>query len=89
MRSNNSPVEDLRTALEQMFIDKFLEGLGYRRDAADPRLGPGAGEPDVASGLSRTTVPLAVLRAASEHASLRLAEIEARARYVTEIHHSS
>jgi hypothetical protein len=67
MRNDNSlPLEDPHAALERQFIDEFLQSVGHtRRSVAE--LGT--------SGVSM------LLRAASEYASLRLAEIECRARY--------
>jgi hypothetical protein len=74
MRNNSSPVEDRNAALERNLIDEFLGSRGYSRHLA-----------------SELPVPEAatLLRAASEYASLRLAEIESKAHYVDEIHRSS
>lgn len=74
MRSVNSPVEDPHAALERMLIDEFLGARGLTRHSASEL--PAA---------EATTL----LRAASEYASLRLAEIESRAHYADEIHRPS
>ena len=71
---NMSPIEDQHAALERRFIDEFLESVGHTRRSA--------------RGLEARDVST-LLRAASEYASLRLAEIECRAHYADEIHHSS
>ena len=71
---NPSPIEGQDAALERRFIDEFLESIGHTRRSAG-ELG------------TRDVSPL--LRAASEYASLRLAEMECRARYADEIHRSS
>jgi hypothetical protein len=75
MRNENpSPAEDSRAALEQLLIDEFLGARGHT-------LGSVSELP--AHEAER------LLRAASEHASLRLAEIESRAHYVNVIHRPS
>jgi hypothetical protein len=60
--------------LERVFIDEFLQARGHT-----PHSVLQLAEPERA----------ALLRAAAEYASLRLAEIESRARYVDEIHRPS
>jgi hypothetical protein len=57
-----------------MLIDEFLEARGLSRHSANELPAPEA-----------TTL----LRAASEYASLRLADIESKAHYVDEIHRPS
>jgi hypothetical protein len=75
MRNDNpSPIEDPHAALERRFIDEFLESVGHTRRSAGE-----LGAMEVST----------LLRAASEYASLRLAEIECRARYSDEILRSS
>jgi hypothetical protein len=71
MGTNSSPLEDPHGALERRLIEEFLESRGQTLSSA-----------------SELPVPEAarMLRAASEYASLRLAEIESRAHYVDEIH---
>jgi hypothetical protein len=72
MRNDNpSPIEDPHAALERRLIDEFLGSVGYTRRSA---------------GELGTREVSTLLRAASEYASLRLAEIESRARYTDEIH---
>jgi hypothetical protein len=72
MRNDNpSSIEDPHVALERKFIDAFLESAGHTRRSA---------------GELETRDFSTLLRAASEYASLRLAEIESRARYTDEIH---
>jgi hypothetical protein len=71
---NSSPIEDPHAALERRFIDEFLESAGHTRRSA---------------GKLGTEEVSTLLRAASEYASLRLAEIECRARYADEIHRPS
>ena len=65
------PMEDPTRRLEQAFIDKYLRVHGHEPEAV--RLLP----PDRAKAL---------LEAASTYAAGRLAEFEARAHYVREIH---
>ena len=67
MRSVNSPVEDPHAALERMLIDEFFGARGLTRHSA----------------VSSPPPSQRLLSAASEYASLRLAEIENRAHYVT------
>ena len=75
MRNDNpSPIDDPHAALEQRFIDEFLESVGCA-----PR----------SAGELGTREFSTLLRAASEYASLRLAEIESRAHYTDEIHRPS
>jgi len=72
---NPSPIEDQHAALERRLIDEFLESAGPARRSA--------------GGLGGTSEVSPLVRAASEYASLRLAEIECRARYTDKIHRSS
>ena len=65
------PMEDPKRRLEQAFIEKYLRVHGHEPEAV--RLLP----PDRAKAL---------LEAASTYAAGRLAEFEARAHYVHEIH---
>jgi hypothetical protein len=65
------PMEDPTRRLEQAFIDKYLRVHGH--DPQDVRLLP--------PGRAK-----ALLEAASTYAAGRLAEFEARAHYVQEIH---
>lgn len=73
---NDTPaaIEDPHAALERTFIDELLGSAGHTRRSAQEL---GAAEASM------------LLKAASGYASLRLAEIESRARYTDEIHHSS
>jgi hypothetical protein len=57
--------------LEQRFIDAYLESCGHTRRSVRALPADQA---------------LRLLRAASDYASLRLAEIDARAHYIEEIH---
>jgi len=70
MQNNNSPVEDPHAGFERMLIDQFLGFRGYTRPLSSQLPAPEAAT---------------LLRAASEYASLRLAEIECKAHYVHEI----
>ena len=75
MRNNDAPqIEDPHAALERTLIHEFLESVGHTRGSVKEL------EPSEYSRL---------LRAASEYASLRLAEIDSRAHYADEIHRSS
>ena len=69
-----SPTDDPHAALELRFIDEFLGSVGHTRRSA-MQLG--------------TSEVSALLKAASEYASLQLADIEAKAHYVSEIHRKS
>jgi hypothetical protein len=71
MEANAASIDDPLAALEITLIEEFLAQNGFTRDSL-ARLPP----PEAARLLS----------AASEYASLRLAEIEARAHYVGEMH---
>jgi len=71
---NPPPIEDPHAALERRFIDEFLESAGHTRRSTED-----LGTRDLST----------LLRAASMYASLRLAEIECRARYTDEIHRPS
>ncbi len=74
MRANNPPHDDPNSALEQSLIREFLTAHGQTRQSMDTMPETDAAE---------------LLRAAIEFASLRLAEIQARAHYVDEIHKPS
>jgi hypothetical protein len=74
MRNDGPPVDPPDAGLERVFIDEFLQARGHT-----PQSVLQLPEPERA----------ALLRAAAEHASLRLAEIESRARYIDEIHRPS
>jgi hypothetical protein len=75
MRNDSpSPIGDPHAALERRFIDEFLGSVGLTRRSV---------------GELETREVSTLLRAASEYASLRLAEIESRARYTDEIHRAS
>lgn len=71
MENLTRPLEDRQAALERSLIAEFLESRGHTRQSV-------------------ATLPEAeterLLKAAAEHASLRLAEIESRAHYVDGIH---
>ena len=74
MSAKNSgvrPMEDPKGRLEQAFIDKYLRVHGHEPEAVR-LLPPGRAK--------------ALLEAASTYAAGRLAEFEARAQYVHEIH---
>ena len=66
----NAELRERHAILERAFIDEFLAKRGYTLQSVD-RLPPGDREP--------------LLRAAATFATLKLAEIEARARLVKEI----
>jgi hypothetical protein len=74
MPNTTLPLEDLHAELERRLIEGFLEARGHSRQSVD-RL-PAA-------------EATALLAAASAYASLRLAEIESRARYIVKIHRPS
>ena len=75
MRNDNpSPIDDPHAALELRFIDEFLGSVGHTRRSA-MQLG--------------TAEVSTLLKAASEYASLRLADIESKAHYADEIHRPS
>jgi hypothetical protein len=71
MRERNSPIEEPHASLERLLIDEFLRARGHTAQTVSQL--PAA---EAAARIS----------AAAEHASLRLAEIEARAHYVDELH---
>jgi hypothetical protein len=62
--------EDPEARLEQALIDEYLRTRGYERAAVD-----------VLPAAERT----ALLQAASRHAAVRLAEVEARARLLRDL----
>ena len=74
MQNRTSAVDDRHAALERMLVDEFLESRGHTRQSV--------GELPPAQATALQT-------AASQYASLRLAEIESRAHYVEEIHRPS
>jgi hypothetical protein len=74
MCDSSETAEDLHAALERSLLDAYFQSHGQTRDSV---------------GELSETERTHLLRAASEYASLRLAEIESRARYVDEIHRSS
>ena len=74
MGNTKPPLEDPHAALERVIMDEFLTARGHTRHS-------------VAELPASERVML--LTAAAEHASLRLAEIEARAHYVDKIHGTS
>jgi len=74
MQNNNSPSEDRHAALERILIDGFLEVRGHTVHSASELPAPQGA---------------ALLKAASEYASLRMAHIESKAHYVDAIHGSS
>jgi hypothetical protein len=74
MRADNAQTEDPNAALEQSLIKEFLRAHEQTFQPADVRP-----EADAA----------ALLKAAIDFASLRLAEIQARAQHVEEIHRTS
>lgn len=74
MENDRPPVKSPDAGLERVFIDEFLEARGHTQRSV-LELPPAEAE--------------SLLRAAAEHASLRLAEIESRARYIDEIHRPS
>jgi hypothetical protein len=73
MRANTAQIDDPSAALERELIREYLSSRGLATASIEA---PGA-DP-----------PAEVLRAASEYASLRLAEIEARSQYVETLHRS-
>jgi hypothetical protein len=74
MQNNNSSIDDRHATLERTLIDEFLGGRGFTRHTVN----------DLPAAEATT-----ILRAASAYASLRLADIESKAHYAAEIHHSS
>ena len=66
------PIEDPEAKLERAFVDQFLAQQGESRQSI-------AAMPEA----KRT----AILREARAYASARLAEVQARAHYVNELHH--
>ena len=74
MHTNNTQIQAPNASLENLLIEEFLESRGHTRRSVRKLAAAEAS---------------AVLRAANEHASVRLAEIEARARYIQEIHRPS
>jgi hypothetical protein len=74
MSNDALPIHDPHAALENMLIDEFLALGGHSRHSVSDLTALGAGS---------------LLAAASLYASLRLADIEAKAHYADEIHRSS
>jgi hypothetical protein len=66
-----SPLHDPLAQLERHLIDDYLLGLGYDPDALRQR---------------RDAAARALMAAASQHAALRLTEVESRAHYIRELH---
>jgi hypothetical protein len=66
------PLEDPEAKLERAFIEQFLAQQGYSREQL--------------LGLSEAH-RLALLRDARAYAAERLAEVQARAHYVNDLHH--
>ena len=73
MQVHDGQMDDRTAALERELIEEYLRSRGQTRESVN------------ALATSEST---ALLRAASEYASLRLAEMQARAHYVQEIHGS-
>jgi hypothetical protein len=67
-------MHDLHAGLEEVLIDQYLESVGRTRESLREL------PPDEAAAL---------MAAASKYASLKLAEVEARAHYTDEIHRTS
>ena len=65
------PLHEPLAQLEQHLIDDYLLALGYDPDTLRQRRDPAA----------RT-----LMAAASQHAALRLSEVESRAHYIRELH---
>jgi hypothetical protein len=75
MRNDNpSPLQARQATLELSLIDDYLRSVGHTRRSV-VQLG--------------TAAASTLLKAASEYASLRLADMEAKAHYADEIHRSS
>lgn len=74
MENPEKPLHDLHAGLEEVLIEQYLEGLGRTRQSLRELPAEEAA---------------ALLAAAARHASLRLAEVEARAHYTEEIHRPS
>ena len=70
MTSHDTQLSDRNGPLEHNLIDQYLAARGHTRQSLATLAGSEA---------------ISLLRAASEYASLRLAEMEARAHYVDEI----
>ena len=70
MTIHDTHLGDPNGPLEQRLIDEYLAARGHTRQSLATLAGSEAGS---------------LLRAASEYASLRLAEMEARAHYVHEL----
>ena len=65
------PLHEPLAQLERHLIDDYLLALGYDPDAVRQR---------------RDTAARALMAAASQHAALRLTEVESRAHYIRELH---
>ena len=74
MHINEVPVDDPHAALERLLIADYLRERGYTLESVRALQLPEA---------------VALLAAATRDASLRLADIEAKAHYASEIHHPS
>ena len=71
MTNHAAPLEDPHARLELTLIDEFLGRSGHTRESM---------------ARMEATDRTALLTAASEYASLRLADIESKAHYVDELH---
>ena len=73
MNPDVAPMEEPLAELERRLIDEYLRGLGHDPDAVRAK-------GDEASKK--------LLAQASTHAALKLTEVESRAHYVRDLHHS-
>jgi hypothetical protein len=70
-QSDLPPLEEPLAALERRLIDEYIRGAGEDPEALRQRTDPAAHK---------------LLAQASQHAALKLTEVESRAHYVRELH---
>ena len=70
-KKDTKPAKDLKADLEIMYMDEYLRGKGYSRQ-------------ELATLPEQETTRLMI--EASQYVSLKLEELESRARFLTEIH---
>jgi hypothetical protein len=71
MNPDTAPLEEPHAHLERRLIDEYLRGHGH--------------DPDALRGRSDADAKR-LLSAASQHAALKLTEVESRAHYVHDLH---